>query len=327
MKYRMLGKTGYKVSEIGYGAWQLGGQWGERKDSESIAALNLAIDKGVNFIDTAGNYGFGKSERIISDVLKNRKEKVYVCTKIQPQRHGDEIFHHPTPYDRHEEYFSEKYLRENLSERMKMLNVDKIDIILLHSWTRAWNDDPRPIEILHKLKKEGLVGNIGISAPPHDQNSVVQLVKQGMLDVVEVVFNIFNQEAAAEIIPASDKNNTGLIIRIPFEEGALTGKYNQDTKFEKGYFGYVYFGGDRLERTLNRVDRLKEDLGEIDLSMPEVALQFILNQKTIGTVIPGMSSAKHVEANTGVSDLEPLSEEMIERLKKHMWIRTNWIFE
>jgi len=326
MKYRSLGKTGYKVSEIGYGAWQLGGQWGTQKDEDSVKALNLAIDKGVNFIDTAAGYGKGKSEKIIAEVLKGRSERVYVCTKTQPKKNEGEIFFHPGPYDNPEDRYPEKYLRKSIEERLNNLNVDKIDILLLHSWTRAWNSDPKPLKILQKLKEEGLIENIGISTPPADQNSVIQPIKDGLLDVVELIFNIFNQEAAAELLPLAMENNTGVIVRIPFEEGALTGKYSKDTKFEKGDFRNIYFWGDRLQRTLERVERLIEDTAKTDLSLAQIALLFILDQKAVSTVIPGMRSKFHVEANTGVSDLKPLSKEIIKKLRNHMWGRSNWIF-
>jgi len=322
MKYRTLGKTGYEVSEIGFGAWQIGGaHWGSVDDNESIRALNLAIDRGVNFIDTAQGYGNGKSERIIAEVLKDRKERVYVVTKILP------LTGHPNPYHAWQESFPEKYLRENIHRRLKMLSTDRVDILLLHSWSRAWNDDPKPLEILQDLKREGLAENIGISVPPNDQNSVVELIKNDRLDVVEFIYNIFNQEAAAELLPASKKHNVGTIIRVPLEEGALTGKYTRDTTFPKEDFRHIYFGGDRMERIVKRAEKLKEDLTDTGLSMVHASLLYILARDAVGTVIPGMRNEKYVTDNTSVSGMKPLANDTIQRLKEHNWVRTTWVNE
>ncbi len=322
MKYRTLGKTGYKVSEIGFGAWQIGGaHWGSVDDNESIRALNLAIDRGVNFIDTAQGYGNGKSERVIAEVLKNRTERVYVATKVLP------LTGHPNPYHGWQDSFPEKYLRENIHERLKMLSTDRIDILLLHSWSRAWNEDPKPLEILQDLKKEGLVENIGISVPPNDQNSVIELIKNERLDVVEFIYNIFNQEAAAELLPASKKHDVGTIIRVPLEEGALTGKYTEDTTFPEGDFRHIYFGGDRMERIVKRAKKIKQDLVDTGLSMVHASLLYILAQDAVGTVIPGMRNEKYVTDNTSVSGMEPLANDTIQRLKVRNWARTTWVNE
>jgi aryl-alcohol dehydrogenase-like predicted oxidoreductase len=156
MRYRTFGRTGWKVSEIGFGAWAIGGGWGPQEESESVAALNRALDLGCNFIDTAQGYGNGRSERIIAQVLKSRgsgaRDKVYVATKIPPVSPGAWP---PSPFDVAEERFPESYLRERLERSLRDLQTDCIDILQLHTWTRAWNRDPKPLEILRKFKTEG----------------------------------------------------------------------------------------------------------------------------------------------------------------------------
>ena len=321
MKYRLLGKTGLKVSEIGFGAWQIGGaHWGDQKDDDSLKALHASIDRGVNFIDTAAFYGDGRSERLIGKVLKERSEDIYVCTKTPP----DEGPWPPTPYCRSEERYSEEYLRKNVEERMQMLGVNQLDILLLHTWTRAWNKDPYPLKILDKLKKEGKIKFIGVSTPEHDQNSINDLIRDGFIDVAEVIYNIFEQEPAAQLFPLAEEHNVGIIGRVPFDEASLTGKFTNDTKFTENDFRNKYFSGDRLNRTLERVEKLERDIEDTGLSLIQTALLFVLEHKAISTVIPGMRNIDHVKANTAVSDLPPLSKELLKKLRDHAWQKAFW---
>ncbi len=323
MKYRILGKTELKVSEIGFGGWQIGGsQWGDQKEKDSIDALNAAIERGVNFIDTAAGYGDGKSEKIIGELIKRRSENILVCTKTPPE---DGPWP-PSPYCKAEERYPEKYLRKNVEERIKILGVDKLDILLLHTWTRRWNEDPTPLLILNKLKNEGKISFIGVSTPEHDQNSINDLIRNGLIDVAEIIYNIFDQEPAAQLLPLAKKYNTGIICRVPFEEGSLTGKFTEDTKFSDDDFRKDYFSGDRLQRTIKRVNEIKKITKNTGLSLPEVALLFVLERKEISTVIPGMRNLQHVEANTVVSDLPELKPEIIESLKGQAWLKAFWYF-
>ena len=321
MKYRMMGKTGYKVSEIGFGALQLGGGiWAAQSDEDSIKALNAAIEKGVNFIDTAGEYGNGKSERIIGKVIKDIGKKVYIATKTQPLPGPWP----PSPYDTAQDRYPESYIRSEVNKSLKNLGVSKLDILLLHTWTRAWNSDPTPLKILERLKNEGKIENIGISTPEHDQNSVIDLMRNGSVDVVEVIYNIFEQEPVAEFLPAAEKYNIGLIGRMPFDEGSLTGKYTAATVFEEGDLRNVYFKGDRLTEALKRVEKVREDIKDTGLTLPQAALLFVLSQPSISTVIPGMRNVNYVLKNTAVSDMPPLAQDIMLKLRRHNWLRAYW---
>jgi aryl-alcohol dehydrogenase-like predicted oxidoreductase len=322
MKYRLMGKTGYEVSEIGFGAWALASHWGTQSDKDSLESLHAAIDRGVNFIDTAAAYGGGKGEQMIAKVLKERKERVYVSTKTPPMDGP----YPPTPYCDPDDRYSAEYLTENLDERCAMLGTDKVDILLLHSWTRAWNEDPKPLKALRDLQKKGKVGYIGVSTPEHDQNSVVDLIRNGWVDVIEVIYNIFEQEPAAHILPMAKKHNVGIIGRVAFDEGALTGKFSKDTEFEEGDFRSAYFSGDRLSRTVERVEALKTDFADSDHSLAELSLQFILQNEAVSTVIPGMRKLWQVEANTSVSDMPPLDGTTLEKLRSHIWRKVFWYF-
>lgn len=320
MKYRKFGKTGFEVSEVGFGAWAIGGSWGKQDDRDSLEALETAIEKGVNFIDTAAGYGDGKSERIIGEFLKNRKEQVYVCTKTPPVPGKWP----PTPYCDINERYPEKYLRENVEQRMKNLQVESLDVLLLHTWTRAWNVQPKALEILHRMKGEGLVRNVGISTPEHDQNCVIELMRNGLLDVVQVIYNIFEQEPAAQLLPVAKELDVGIIVRVAFDEGVLTGKYKGNEVFEEGDFRRNYFAGDRLERAVKRVNILKKEFNDLNLSMAELALKFALSPPAVSTVIPGIRNKDQALKNTKVTDLPDLDKDTISRLREHMWNRGFW---
>ena len=205
MRTRTLGRTGVTASEIGFGAWAIGGGWGEQKEEASIAALHRALDLGCTFIDTAAGYGDGHSERVIGKVLKERKEAVFVATKTPPAPGPWP----PTPYCRDDERYSESYLRANVEERLRNLGTERIDLLQLHTWTRAWNRNPRPFEVLRKLQAEGKIRFIGLSTPEQDQNSVIDLMRAGWLDAVQVIYNVFEQEPAAELLPVAQETNVG----------------------------------------------------------------------------------------------------------------------
>lgn len=320
MKYRLLGRTGLKVSEIGFGAWAIGSHWGAQNISDSVEALHKSIDLGLNFIDTALGYGNGKSEQIISEVLKERKEEVTVATKIPP---SDGPWP-PSPYCKVEDRYSEKYIRATVDTCRKNLDTDCIDILQLHTWTRAWNRNPKPLEILQKLKDEGIIKNIGISTPEHDQNSLIHLMKEGYLDTVQVIYNIFEQEPAAEFLPVAQENNVGVIVRVAYDEGILTGKYKADDLFPKDDFRSKYFEGDRMYRAVKRVDKIKEELKDISYNMPQAALKFVLAHPAVSTIITGIRNESQAVQNIKTSDLPEMEVELVNKLQQHSWLRSFW---
>jgi aryl-alcohol dehydrogenase-like predicted oxidoreductase len=320
MRFRDFGATGVAVSEIGFGAWAIGGSWGPQQDADSVAALHRALDLGVTFIDTAAGYGNGRSERIIGRVLKERKQAVFVATKTPPQPGAWP----PGPYDRVEDRYPEAYLRANVEERLRHLGVERLDLLQLHTWTRAWNRDPRPFEVLRRMKQEGKLRFVGISTPEHDQNSVIDLMRGGWVDAVQVIYNVFEQEPAAELLPVAREMGVAIVGRVVFDEGALTGKFTRETTFAPDDFRRSYFAGDRLERAVARVDRLRTELDGSGLTLPQVAIQFALAHPAVSTVIPGIRSVAQADANCAVSDQPPLREELLERLRRHYWLRAFW---
>ena len=325
MNFRSFGKHPLNCSEIGFGAWAIGGSWGTQSDTDSLAALHRALDLGVNFIDTAAGYGDGRSEKLIGQVLRERaaagkKERVWVATKTPPTD-GDWP---PSPYCRAEDRYPEKYLRENIATRQANLGTAKIDLLQLHTWTRAWNRNPTPFKILRTLQAEGKIGLIGVSTPEQDQNSVIDLMRGGWIDSVQVIYNLFEQEPAAELLDVARENGVGVIVRVVFDEGVLTGKFTKDTRFAADDFRANYFSGDRLERAVARAGEIRQDLAGTDYSMAQAAIKFVLAHPAVSTVIPGIRNVAQADANCGISDLPPMPPELLTKLHRHNWRRGVW---
>lgn len=325
MKYRPFGKHLFDCSEIGFGAWAIGGSWGAQADDDSLAALHRALDLGVNFIDTAAGYGDGRSERLIAQVLRERaaagrKERIYVATKTPPT---DGIWP-PSPYCRAEERYSEAYLRDNVDTRCANLGTDKIDLLQLHTWTRAWNRNPTPFKVLRALQAEGRIAHIGVSTPEHDQNAVIDLMRGGWIDSVQVIYNLFEQEPAAELLDIAKECGVGVIVRVVFDEGVLTGKFTKDTTFPPDDFRSNYFEGDRLERAVVRAERIRTDLEGSGYSMAQAAIKFVLAHPAVSTVIPGIRNVAQADANCGVSELPPMRADLLIKLHRHNWRRAFW---
>jgi aryl-alcohol dehydrogenase-like predicted oxidoreductase len=325
MKYRPFGNHGFSCSEIGFGAWALGGQWGPQSDDDSLAALNRALDLGVNFIDTAAVYGDGRSERLIGRVLRERaaagkKESIFVATKTPP---APGIWP-PSPYCKAEERYSEAYLRKNVAERMANLGGTRLDLLQLHTWTTAWNRDPTPFKILRQLQREGKIGLVGISTPETDQNCVIPLMRDGWVDSVQVIYNLFEQEPAAELLDAARECGVGIIVRVVFDEGALTGRFTKETKFHPDDFRSRYFAGDRLPRAVARAAEVAKDLAGSGFTMPQAAIKFALAHPAVSTVIPGIRNVAQAEANCAVSDLPDLPPALLIQLRRHNWRKAFW---
>jgi len=333
MKYRPFGKHPLQCSAIGFGAWAIGGSWGAQADTDSLAALHRALDLGCNFIDTAAGYGDGRSEKLIARVLRERaarpapvegaagkKENVFVATKTPPATGPWP----PTPWCRADERYSEKYLRENIATRLANLGTKKIDLLQLHTWTRAWNRNPTPFKILRALQKEGQLGLIGVSTPEQDQNCVIDLMRGGWIDAVQVIYNLFEQEPAAELLDVAQGCGVGVIIRVAFDEGVLTGKFTPETKFAADDFRAKYFEGDRLARAIAHTEEIRRDLQGTAYTLAQAALKFVLAHPAVSTVIPGIRNLAQAEANCGASDLPDFPPDLLVRLRRHNWRRGVW---
>lgn len=318
MNYRTLGRTGISVSEVGYGAWGIGGvQWTGGDDDEAKRALNLAINLGLNFIDTALAYGRGHSERLVGEVARARSERIFIATKIPPKN-----LEWPARAAPLEEVFPADYIVECTETSLRNLGVETIDLQQFHVWHDDWVERTEWIEAIAKLRQQGKIRHVGISINDYQPANVIKALRTGQIDAVQVIYNIFEQAPNDKLYPVCQELNIGVLARVPFDEGGLTGAIKPDTVFPEDDFRSWFFRGDRKQKVFDRVERLKALLGAEAASLPELALRFTLSHEAVSTVIPGMRSTKHVESNIACSDGRRLSAELLERLKASAWDRT-----
>ena len=314
MRYRRMGRAGYEVSEVGYGAWGIGGQlWGGADDARSMRALHRAADLGLNFIDTALTYGNGRSEKLISRLLEERGERIYVGTKVPPKNKFWPA------RGKIEEAFPRDHLLECIDGSLTNLRLERIDLVQLHVWHPSWLESGDWHETLGELKRQGKIAHWGVSVTDHRPDSALELVSSGKTDTVQVIYNIFDQSAERKLLPFCLEKQVGVIARVPLDEGALTGEVTPDTKFPKKDWRNLYFGGDRKLQVFHRVRKLSALLDEETQTLPELALKFCLHHAAVSTVIPGMRSVEHVDTNLAVSGQVPLSEEILQELRSQRW--------
>ena len=325
MKQRPLGATGYKVSEIGYGAWGLGADmWRGVDDAEGRKALREAIDQGVTFFDTALAYGNGHSERVIGDVLKDdiRAGRAIVATKIPPKN---------SRWPARAEYrltdvFPAKYIKDCTERSLKNLRMDALHVQQLHVWNDVWLDDPAwqdSLQQIVKLKEQGKVLHWGISINDHAPETALKALTNPIFETAQVIYNIYDRSPEQALFALARKKPLGIIVRVPFGEGALTGQIKADTVFPPGDWRDGYFAGDRKAEAERRAKGLAALLDGEAQSLPELALRFILSTPDVSTIIPGMRRPAHVRQNTMTSDKGPLSPAMLTKLKSHAWDK-NW---
>lgn len=321
MQYRRFGRTGWHVSEIGYGMWGLAG-WTGSDDQESERSLDVAVELGCNFFDTAWGYGSGRSEQILGKLLKRHPEKtLYLATKIPPKnftwpsRKGFTL----------DECFPPDHIREYTEKSLKNLNVETIALQQFHVWEDSWATDERWQRTIEDLKKEGKIQAMGISVNRWEPENCLESLKSGLIDAVQVIYNIFDQAPEDELFPLCQKLDIGIIARVPFDEGTLTGNLTKDTTFPKDDWRSTYFVPENLQSSVEHADQLRP-LVPNGMTMPEMALRFILSNQHVHTTIPGMRKMNHVKSNVSTSDAKGLPENLLKKLKDHRWDRqpTSW---
>jgi aryl-alcohol dehydrogenase-like predicted oxidoreductase len=321
MKYRKLGRTNWKVSEIGYGMWGMGG-WTGSNDEESMRSLQHAVDLGCNFFDTAWGYGEGKSESLLGELVRaNKDKKIYTATKIPPKN-----FCWPSK----REYslgvsYPPDHIQEYVEKSLQNAGLDSFDLMQLHTWEDLWLKDESWVQKMLDLKAQGLFHAIGISMNRWEPWNGVKAVKSGIIDSVQLIYNIFDQNPKDELFPACREQNVGVIARVPFDEGSLTGLLTKETSWPKGDWRNSYFVPENLIPSVEHADALKPLLPQ-GMTMPEMALRFILGEPTVSTIIPGMRKLSHAKMNIDCSDAGPLAPELMKKLEKHRWDRepTGW---
>jgi aryl-alcohol dehydrogenase-like predicted oxidoreductase len=318
MRYRTFGRTGWRVSEIGYGMWGMAG-WTGSDDKESRQSLDRAVELGCTFFDTAFAYGDGHSEKLLGELLKRHPDKrLYAATKIPPKNGRWPA----RPEYALDEVFPADYIREMTEQSLANLGVSAIDLQQFHVWTDEWTRDDHWQHAVRALKDEGLIRAFGISINRWQPANVLAALATGLIDAVQVVYNVFDQAPEDELFPECQRRNIAVIARVPFDEGSLTGTLTATSTWPEGDFRNIYFGGDNLKNTIERVDRLRPVV-PANMSMPEMALRHILEHPAVSTVIPGMRKLRHVEANLAASDGTRLPPSLLDALKSHRWDR--WI--
>ena len=324
MIHRRLGATGLEVSEVGYGGWGLGAtMWRGVTDEEGSAAVDAALDAGVDFIDTALAYGDGHSERVIAATLATRPGRpVTLATKIPPlnsewpARAGSRIA----------DVFPREHVRRCCERSLRHLGVDAIDVQQFHVWQDAWLDQPEwesTRREMQRLLDEGKVRHWGISINDHAPETALRALRDPLFSTAQVIYNIFDRSPEQALFPLAKERSLGIIVRVPFDEGALTGGIRSDTTFPEGDWRERYFRGDRRAAAERRAASLAELIGDEASSLPELALRFVLSRPEVSTVIPGMRRAAHARANAAVSDGRPLSPGLLASLQAHAWEK-NW---
>ncbi len=317
MHYRTFGRTGWRISEIGYGMWGMAG-WTGSDDEESMQSLHRAVELGCNFFDTAWAYGSGHSERLLGELVRAYPDrKLYTASKIPPKnfkwpsRRGYTL----------DECFPPEHIRSYTEKSLENLGLDSLDLMQFHVWEDAWAADERWQRAVNDLKSEGLIHAIGVSINRWEPWNALDTLRTGQVDAVQVIYNIFDQAPEDQLFPVCDELNIGVIARVPFDEGSLTGTLTKDATWPEGDWRNSYFVQANLNASVDRAEALRPLIPQ-SMTMPVMALRFILSEPTVGTVIPGMRKVRHVEANIAASDGLGLPVDLIEKLRAHRWDRT-----
>jgi aryl-alcohol dehydrogenase-like predicted oxidoreductase len=317
MRYRRFGRTGWDVSEIGYGMWGMAG-WTGSADEESLASLDRAVALGCNFFDTAWAYGDGHSEQLLGQLLKRQAgTRLYSATKIPPKNRRWPA----RPEHTLDDVYPPDYIREYTEKSLENIGVSTIDLQQFHVWSDTWADDVRWQRAVSRLKEEGLVRAVGISINRWQPTNVLRALDTELIDAVQVVYNVLDQNPEDELFPACRQKDIAIIARVPFDEGSLTGTLTAQSSWPTGDFRNIYFRAENLLPTLERIERLRPVVPR-DMTMPELALRHILQSPDVGTVIPGMRKLRHVDENIAVSDGRQLPPGLMAELLKHRWNRS-----
>ena len=312
MKYRTLGKTGYSISEISFGAWAIGGTWGDVEDAESMRALEEAVEQGVNFFDTADVYGDGRSERLVGALAKSKKQRIYIASKA-----GRRLNPHVT------EGYTVKNITAFVERSLKNLDVDCIDMLQLHCPPTPVYDNAEFFDGLNRLIKDGKIANLGVSV--EKVSEALKAMEYDNVSTVQIIFNMFRLKPAEVFFAQAKQNNVGIIARVPLASGMLTGKMSQGTAFaaddhrsfnrngEAFDKGETFSGVDYVTG-LKAVEELKAVLPE-GMTLTQMALKWILMFDAVSCAIPGAKTPAQMQSNAAASDMEALSPEVMARVQ------------
>ncbi len=320
MKYRTFGRTGWRVSELGLGAWQISGRWGKVDDDESVRALLYAFEQGINYVDTAQAYGNGHSEEVIGRALKQWKgDKIYAATKIQPARWPSPDEDDPPMRGRYPAW----YVREEVEGSLRRLGVERLDILQLHCWLKAGIQELDWLEALNTLRGEGKIDRIGVSLRDYRPEEGVNLACIGLVDSMQVIFNLFEQRPADALFRSGQQTGTAFVARVPLDSSSLAGNWTNDTyqQWDAEDIRRKLFREDRFQITMERVQKLKEICAPYYPTLAQAALQFCWSDPSVAVVIAGMKTQAEVAMNIAACDGAPFPAPLLEAVKSHRWVR------
>lgn len=316
MKYRKLGRTGFKVSDMAHGLWGMSG-WSGSEDQQSLEALQIAVDNGCNFFDTAWAYGEGKSDALLGQIIaRNKGKRLYAASKIPPMNDKWPAL----PSYKYQEVFPARHVFKYADLIRQKLGTDSIDVLQFHVWDDSWTNEKEFRDTVEKLKNDGVIRYFGLSLNRWEPANGINAIRSGLVDTVQVIYNIFDQSPEDELFPACEKFDIGVIARVPLDEGSLGGNMTRDTKFPVGDWRGGYFNPENLNNTMDRVDELKKIVPS-GMSLSQLALRFILSNPIVSTTIVGMRKPTHVKENLATSDAGPLDASLLQQLRKHRWDR------
>jgi aryl-alcohol dehydrogenase-like predicted oxidoreductase len=321
MKYRRFGRTGWMVSEVGYGMWGMGG-WSGSDDAESLDSLRYSVELGCNFFDTAWAYGAGRSEKLLGQLVRQFPgNRLYTATKIPPKNN---IWPSRREFTL-DDCFPPDHIEEYVHKSLENTGLGSLDLIQFHTWEDSWTQDERWQKKMDALRRQGLIHAVGVSVNRWEPWNGVEAVRSGLIDAVQVIYNIFDQNPEDELFPACREMDVAVIARVPFDEGTLTGTLTLDSKWSPEDWRSSYFVPENLKASVEHAERLRP-LIPPGMTMPEMAMRFILNEPTVSTIIPGMRKRRHVESNIACSDAGALDARLHAALRSHRWERTptNW---
>ena len=316
MRYRRLGRTNLQISEIGHGLWGMSG-WTGSDDRDSAQALQISADLGCNFFDSAWAYGQGKSDSFLGELLlRNPRKRLFAASKVPPMN----LKWPASAAYKYEDVFPEHHVLKHAQLIRAALGGRAIDLLQFHVWDDSWAENKQWLLTVEKLKKDGLIRYFGLSLNRWEPSNGIKAIRTGCVDTVQVIYNIFDQAPEDELFPLCAELDVGIIARVPLDEGSLAGNLMPDTRFPQDDWRSRYFGPENLPPTLKRVDALKAIL-PAGMTLPEMALRFILSNKMVSTTIVGMRSVDHVRANIALSDGTGLAPDLLQALRKHRWDR------
>jgi aryl-alcohol dehydrogenase-like predicted oxidoreductase len=323
MNYRQFGRMDWNVSDVGYGMWGMG-SWSNSDDNESLASLQAAVDTGCNFFDTAFAYGEGRSENLLGQIVRsNPAKRLYTATKVPPKNSQWPA----QPGSTLMESYPADHVEEFVHRSLENAGLQQFDLVQLHTWNDEWMRDDRWFYKLDDLRSQKLINAIGLSINRWEPWNGLQAVRSGQIDSVQVIYNIFDQNPEDELFPACREIKVAVIARVPFDEGTLTGTLTKESKWPEGDWRNHYFSPENLNPSVDRAEQIKKVLSEWNherstrITMPELALRFILSNQDVATIIPGMRKLSNVESNLAASDEGALPAELLRQLRDFRWVR------